>query len=377
MKEDISNHKFILFVGDHFNPLGMIRSLGEYGIYSDVVLISRNPILVNHSRYINCIKIFVTPNDGIEYIISTYSNEKFKPFILTGSDDLISVIDSNFSRLKDLFIFFTTDKQNGINELLSKRKQNELALSCGFNVPAFEEVKVGDKPTLVKYPLITKSIDSTVYNWKNQVFLCKDYEELLNAYKKLKCGKILLQEYVEKENETGFDALSINHGKDVYLPLQLTYHSVLETNFGHSIFFFKPKDEELIYKVRKLIQKTKFDGIFSIDFLKGKDGNIYFLEINFRNSAWSYPMTRAGVNLPIIWAKSTLSKCLDLSNVNIKKLPFSAIVETSEFIQGFRKGLKTGVRAIKNICKSDSLIMWSFRDPKPFLYFVYSHFNKK
>lgn len=368
----INKHKFILFVGDHFNPLGMVRSLGEYGIKSDVVLIASNPIFVNHSKYVNSIKIFKSSLEGLNYLIETFSGEIYKPFILTGSDDLISMIDSHYTQLKNNFIFFNAGRQNGINELLSKRVQNELAISCGLNVPPFEEVQVGECPSHIKYPIITKAIDSTCYNWKNQVYLCHNEAELLEAYKKLRCEKILLQEYIEKENETGFDALSINHGQDVYLPLQLSYHSVDETSFGHSIYFFKPNDKELLIQIRELIRKTGYEGIFSIDFLKGRNGKLYFLEINFRNSAWSYPMTKAGVNLPIIWAKSMVSSHMACGDVRIENLPFTAIVETAEFIQGFRRGLKSGFQSLKKIMNSDSVIIWNSLDSKPFFYFFLS-----
>lgn len=32
-------HKFVVYGGDHANPLGMVRSLGEMGIAVDVVLV--------------------------------------------------------------------------------------------------------------------------------------------------------------------------------------------------------------------------------------------------------------------------------------------------------------------------------------------------
>ena len=62
------------------------------------------------------------------------------------------------------------------------------------------------KPTKVPYPLITKAIDSTVDNWKSQVYVCHNENELVEAYSKLKGERILLQQYIEKENETGLYA---------------------------------------------------------------------------------------------------------------------------------------------------------------------------
>ena len=362
----LKNHRFIILGDGHFNTLGMIRSLGEVEIRPDVVLVGHNLATVSASKYIQHLYIADTYEAGVEYIISTYSEEPEKPFLLTGSDKIIAVIDRNYNRLIERFYFFNAGEEGRINYLLSKKEQNLLAESCGFNVPIFEEVKIGDKPTRVLYPLITKAIDSTVENWKGQVFVCRDETELSDAYSKLKGERILLQQYIEKENETGFDALTVNCGEETYLPLQLTYYDTTETSFGNSIYFFEPTDEKLCEMVRNLMAKTRYNGIFSIDLLIGKDGSIYFLEVNFRNSAWSYPSTCAGVNLPVLWAKSVLSNKLDVNDVRIKKLPYSAIVDLDELSHALHQGFIKTLKVLKKIWKNDCCVIWNRKDQGPF-----------
>lgn len=362
----LKSHRFIIFGDGHFNTLGMIRSLGEIGIRPDVVLVGSNLACVSASRFIQHIYVADTYEAGLEYIISTYSEEQEKPFLLTGSDKIIAVIDRNYNRLINRFFFFNAGEEGRINYLLSKKEQNLLAESCGFNVPIFEEVTIGEKPSIVPYPLITKAIDSTVDNWKNQVYVCRDETDLAEAYTKLKGERILLQQYIEKENETGFDALSVNGGEETYLPLQLTYYNVTETSFGNSIYFFEPTDEELCEKVRRLMAKTRYSGIFSVDLLIGKDGRRYFLEINFRNSAWSYPSTCAGVNLPVLWAESVLSNRLNVDNVNIKKLPFSAIADCDELSHALRLGIIKTLKVLKRIWMCNCRVIWNLKDQGPF-----------
>ena len=373
----LRSHRFIILGDGHFNTLGMIRSLGEVGLCPDVVLVGHGHTAVSVSKYIRQLHVAENIETGLEYIISTYSKEKEKPFLLTGSDKIIAVIDRNYNRLINRFYFFNAGEEGRINYLLSKKEQNLLAESCGFNVPIFEEVTIGDKPTRVPYPLITKAIDSTVENWKSQVYVCHNENELVEAYSKLKGERILLQQYIEKVNETGFDALTVAGGEKTYLPLQLTYFDVTETSFGNSIYFFEPSDEELCEKVRKLMAKTNYSGIFSIDFLIGKDGKTYFLEVNFRNSAWSYPSTCAGVNLPVLWAKSVLSDKLDVDNVIIKKLPYSAISDCDELSyalhQGFVKTLKTIIR----IWRCNCCVIWNRKDQSPFWKIVNSFIKRK
>ena len=49
----IYKHKFIVFAIDHFNSLGIIRSLGEKGINPIVVLYGEKSRLVQKSKYIS------------------------------------------------------------------------------------------------------------------------------------------------------------------------------------------------------------------------------------------------------------------------------------------------------------------------------------
>lgn len=373
----LQSHKFIILGDGHFNTLGMIRSLGEVGLRPDVVLVGCNHTVVSASKYIRHLHIADTYEAGVDYIISTYSKEREKPFLLTGNDKIISVIDRHYNRLIKGFYFFNAGEEGRINYLLSKKEQNLLAESCGFNVPIYEEVTIGDKPTRVPYPLITKAIDSTVENWKSQVYVCYNEKELVDAYSKLKGDRILLQQYIEKENETGFNALTVNGGEETYLPLQLTYYETSETSFGNSIYFFEPTDVKLCEKVRNFMAKTRYNGIFSIDFLIGKDGKIYFLEVNFRNSAWSYPSTCAGVNLPVLWAKSLLNNKLDVDDVKIKKLPYSVIADCDELSHALHQGLIKTLKVLKRILECNSCVIWNRKDQAPFWNIVKGFIKRK
>lgn len=361
--EKLRAHKFILFVCDHMNPLGMVRSLGENRILPIVVLVG-NGKLVASSKYVKELHRVSSNEEGVSLILEKFSNEPLKPFLYTGSDDIVACLDNNYDKLCNHFYFFNAGKKGELNYLLSKVVQNKLAISCGFNVPEFEEVTVGELPIKVTYPIITKAIDSTITNWKSQVYLCKDEEELKDAYNKIDGNRILLQKYVRKKNETGFNALSINHGQEVFLPLQLSYFTNTETSFGSSIFLFEPTDSDLLSKIKDIIRQTKYEGIFSIDLLEGEDGKKYFLEINFRNSAWSYPYTSAGVNLLLIWAISMKEKKLVTDLLNFKKIPYSAVVETTELLSS--KGLSNKISALGRISHSDCLIYWNKEDNKPF-----------
>lgn len=97
---EIFKHKHILLVPDHTNPLGIVRSLGEEGIKPIVLLYTRNPILVNKSKYVGELHQFSSLDEAFEYLVSHYGNEEYKPFIYNGSDDVTLLLDSHYEELK-------------------------------------------------------------------------------------------------------------------------------------------------------------------------------------------------------------------------------------------------------------------------------------
>ena len=52
MESNIFDHKFIVIDGGHFNPLGIVRSLGEKGIKSDVIAIDSPDAIMAQSMSI-------------------------------------------------------------------------------------------------------------------------------------------------------------------------------------------------------------------------------------------------------------------------------------------------------------------------------------
>lgn len=47
----VTNHKCIVFAEEHYNPLGVIRSLGESGIKSIGIFINSKEKLASKSKY--------------------------------------------------------------------------------------------------------------------------------------------------------------------------------------------------------------------------------------------------------------------------------------------------------------------------------------
>lgn len=325
----VFQHKHICLVEDHYNPLGIVRSLGEVGIKPIVILCSQKPYLVNKSKYVGELHQFSTIEDGLQFIIKKYGNEKLKPFIYNGSDNVTLLLDKNYLLLKDKFYF--THGHGGIEKYLQKYDITKTAEKFGLNIPKEELLNVGEIPSTLNYPVFTKATTSSNGGtWKDQAFICHNEDELKKAYSKIKSSKILVQEYIEKKNELCIDGISINGGEQVYMPYACHYYRFKEDSYGNYMYFFPFSDSELIEKIKSVIKAAQFTGIFCIEFLVDQKNDNYFLEVNFRNSGWSYAFTYGGFNLPVRWAISTIENNLYLND--FKPLQhFNAMAEFSDF----------------------------------------------
>lgn len=249
---------------------------------------------------------------------------------------------------------------------MNKRAISELGEECGLNIPKSEELRHGEIPKTLRYPIITKSIKSIEGKWKDDVYICNSEYELLEAYKAINSNVILAEEFIEKETEFCYDAFAINNGEDIIMPFKATYIRSKPGFYGNYIKFTPTQENDIVENVKKMIRRVGFTGIFEAEFLIGKDGSIYFLEINFRNSTWSYPMTFGGVNMLYYWAKGELCGKLDES-MKPREKPFIGLVELVDFKDFVLTGKVSLFRWIYELFSADCLFYFNVRDMKPLI----------
>lgn len=373
---ELRKHKFIVFCYDHYTPLGVIRSLGERGIKSDVILISEHPCMINHSKYVQNLHLVKTTEEGYHVLLTEYGNEPEKSFLFCGDDFNMSYLDLRYNELKDHFIMYNAGGEQGrIVWLQNKDNITNLGAEAGLDVPKKEVLDTGILPKTLKYPVITKVLASTMGGWKDDVHICQNEQELIEAYKKIKSPKLCMQEYINKVGEFCMEGFSCNDGNVVFMPYAADYIRYYNNSYGHFMNMIPFKDDSLREKINKLFKLTKYNGIFEIEFMKGPDGKSYFLEINFRASTWNYAPTVGGGNLPYFWAKAMLTGKIAYEEMDLREKPFRAMVEPADFIRNVRKvGL---IQWIKDFKSSECKYYYGRHDPWPFYSYVWNRLFKK
>lgn len=307
----LKDHLFIVFAVEHYNTLDLIRSLGIEGIRPIYIAIKGKANIASSSKYIEKTYFVDSQADGYKTLLNNYGDESEKPFLYCADDKTQSFLDNHYEEIKDKFYFFNAGAQGRINKFMEKYNILKAAEACGFNILKSIRCKKGEIPEEIEYPIITKSISPVVGGWKKDVNICNSEEELKNAYKTILADEVLIQQYIDKKNELDIEGFSINRGSK--LIETVTYNCKYLINGYYSPYmdvrYFD--DKVLFSKLEQLIKLIGFEGIFETEFLVSQDNTIYFSEINFRTSPWTFLATSCDMNIPYEWANATLTKHVD------------------------------------------------------------------
>lgn len=319
------NNKVIVIGSNHVNTLGVIRSLGEEGIFPFVILHeSSRYCYVKKSRYIK--EFWITDDESeiiniLNELSIRYSDTK--NIIIPTSDLALKIIDENFNVLSQKFYIPNIDNRKGkiiIN--MDKKLQQDDAKKVGLN--SIFSIKLNLKNKInnsmlkdIPYPCIIKP-NSSYSGKKGDIVICDNQEkckkELINL-QQLGYKEVLVQEFIKCDSE--LDVIGFACNGDAYYCGQLKKIRISPPKKGSASYGkFMPIDDKEFYKKLSLyIKNLNFTGIFGADVFETKE-NI-FIEINFRNGANNYALTYDGVNIIILWIKSILNYDLSKEKVQI------------------------------------------------------------
>lgn len=374
MNNKYNGHTVIVFAQEHYNPLGLIRSLGENGINPVYVSVKRRGPVACLSKYI-CVTHFVdTVEEGYSLLIEKYGNEVEKPYVLFSDDKCVGFFDLHYDELKDKFIWFNAGAQGRINEFMDKDRILQIAKKHGFQVLDSHVVNVGEIPEGLVYPVITKDISPNSGSWKADVHICENEEELRAAFKEISSPIVQIQHFIDKKNEYAIEGFTINHGKDIFFGTTLTWKYLIKGYYSpyHDVTMFK--DLNMGENLRRLFSEIGFEGIFEVEFLIDKDDTYYFLEANFRASAWNYSSTVAGMPLSFLWVKSMDAGYVD-SNDEREFADFTDMSEVIDYGIRVEKGNTSLAEWLRDFKAAKGTYYYNEKDMAPFEH-LFDHWDE-
>ncbi|MBR5033750.1 MAG: ATP-grasp domain-containing protein [Bacteroidales bacterium] len=369
--------KPIVVVGiSHHNTLGVIRALGRKGLSRQLHLIligvSDN---ISCSRYISNKRLFRIPSEAtlVETLDASLIGTSGNPaIVICCSDSSIAVLDASRSLLKDRYILPSASfVYGGIQGLMGKDIQATIATEVGIHIPDSTLLNVKEKSfnlSLEKwdcYPCILKPIDS-IQGHKTDIHICPDKASLISDIKSSACTKFIVQKYIDKDFEFQLIGCSLKGGEDVVLP---GYTRIIRQpdNTNTGFLQYSPIGDQMrdaLSGARSFLKKIGYSGLFSIEFLRGKDGVDYFMEINMRNDGNAICVTDAGMNLPYIWCAYNSGEDYSSEVTNGVKSLY-CMPEFDDFVFVLKGKLSLGTW-LKDVRKTQSFMEYSKDDKRPF-----------
>lgn len=375
-------NKIIILGGNHHNGLGIIRSLGEVGCRIFFISLGVEKNFVVKSRYLEKYWTVFNEEELLDVILNYFGNDKIKPIIIPSDDRSAAIIDKNINILNVSFLFPNMDNQkNAILNQMNKNSMTLLAAKHGFKTPKSFILKLTEinkvetylERNHIKYPCIIKPLQS-VDGQKSDISINESRNELIINLKKLKeeYSEVFIQDYIQKEKEIGVQGIAIKNGKELTIPgmVNKIRDSVVAPGSTTYAFISKVPNNYNLKKIdlslRSLIKELKFEGIFDLELMYSQ-GQLYFIELNFRNGAYGYAYTRAGINMPLLWCLGTIGK---IDSINESKQIKKEITLMSE-IADFKNVIVKNTNIFKwliQFLKTDVYLLFNRRDIKPFIY---------
>lgn len=358
--------KVIIVGDDHHNTLGLVRSLGEKGIFPIVYLDHKVSGIVSASKYVSDVK-YVASNQLADILIRNYKDENESPVILSSSDQCMSALDMRYNDLSPFFILFNAKEQGRITHFMDKDKQYDLAEKCNLDYP--KSIRL-TKSELQKdkcfFPCMVKPSNS-LHATKADMLVARDYDELCAH---LKDGlEYLVQEYIEKDYEIMLPWCSLPDGTFVTGGV---IRKIRQYPYNHGCTSFSVYESLENYKeiipfnnLLDFVRKIGYVGIFSIEMVV-KNGKAFFLEINLRNDGMGYVPTKAGLNLPYIWYKSATNEKISPS---FPTTPLYSMIDEVDF-NHVREGRINLFSWIKQVFDTDCFLLFNKVDKAPFYQFL-------
>lgn len=354
--------------------MSVIRALGFKEIRPLLIVVDKGKRpYITHSKYIKDWAQLHNVAELPDYLLTDYRDSERKPIIIACSDAVERTLDSHHDKLSSWFILPGAEEQGRITYLMDKENMSALAHNCGLNIPKSISIDT-DKIDKAKaesfyYPCIIKPYISAG-NSKNDILIFYDAKSLISSLPYISSKRIQVQQFIEKTIEYQLIGCSINSGNTIVIPgASIILRQPKNTNTGFLNYVPIESFRCDLGACENFIRATGYSGLFSMEFLRDKDGKDFFMEINFRNDGNAICVTEAGVNLPYIWALAGMGKSVNEYINEVKAHEAFVMPEFSDFKNVISRKISL-FEWLKDVFRTDAFMDFCKKDPAPFWHYI-------
>ena len=307
----LKNSLGVIVVGDHVQALGIIRSLGRYGI-PVYLLHDKNICIGRFSRHTKrYIKIPDASNETefMDFMIKLAKNEQVRDWILMPTNDAWVYVLSKHKKPLEEYYKVPTPSQDIVKFAYNKRMTCSIAEKNDIPIPKticprnIDEVcrEMED----IRFPVIIKGAIGHKFYQKTgvKVLLAKSQHELVRFYTKnspiINPSETIIQEVIQGNSPTiSFCSFRNNKLIGSWIGSKIREHPM---GFGTGTFAQSVKIPELYELGARFLNAINYYGISEIEFKKDpRDGKYKLIEMNARTWLWHSLAIRCGVDFPYL-----------------------------------------------------------------------------
>jgi len=378
----------VVFGRNYSSNLCISRSLGIAGHEVEMIRLTSKRIRYKdlfrqsfpeaHSIYTKAFYTCSQANNGTRVfeLLMELADTEHKKCLFPTDDVSAYIADQHYDELKEYYYLPDIDKQAGkIIKFMDKALQKDIAIECEVNVPEGYMIRIANGsyeiPQQLTYPCFIKPNVSRRTS-KKRMRVCNTQMELKEELDSIAAETeldILVEEYIPIKNEISI--LGISCSGEAFCAggfvAEMTGNSARRgvSAKGRMLSY---EDSIMIFDmVKPLFNKINYTGLFDIDLIESENGDIYFIEINFRYGASGYAITQCGNNLPemmLSYMRDGELPKIDESKIKGDKTFVSEKILVEEYEEGYIDK-KTMLNIIN---KADIFFIKNDLDPQPFKY---------
>ena len=355
-----------IIIGDnHYNALGVIRSLGYHNIDIKLIVFENEENFVQYSRFVKKYQIIKQDAELLKETIYNFLNPD-KTNILFPLCDFAAIVCDEFSKDENYKNCVIPNANGNCKVYQNKETINKIAETCNITVPKSDILNF-DKNSKFEwetFPAIIKPLLS-IEGHKSDIAIvneANEFKTVIQGFKDKGYAEVQIQEYINGTDECMLEVIGYV-GKNGQVNFSKIIKKIREypikngsTSFAEFVDSWNGIDKNSIVQ---LLAKTNYYGIFDIEFKYAK-GKTYFIEINFRNGAPSHALTKQGYNIPYSWLCDAVGLIVNNSNKFNNRL---FMVETRDVINMLKGDVSLGIW-IKEFSKA-KLLIWDSSDIIP------------
>ena len=374
MKLKIEKYKKqgIIVLGGHVQALGIVRIFGKNAIPA-IVIDKTSKNITKHSIFCKG-SYAVDDKELLPFLIQKGQEEVFKDWLLFPTDDFqVRLLSENRDELSKYFIV-TTCSWDIIKLFYNKVQTYRLAVSLDIPIAGtfFPQNENDLNEISPVYPCIIKPAEMHDFysQVKKKVFVCKNFQELINNYKRacsiIPRDEIIVQNIIPGPSRNQFSACFLFLEGKSYVSLiacRMRQHPI---DFGNATTYAEAMDIPVIKEyAERILAHANYEGVCEVEFKKDEtDGQYKFLEVNTRTWKWHAIAEKA--NTPFLM---NYSKWLNGEKIKPVKVQSHAsfrhtLTDIPTQIKLLLKGFDYALRLKKPVVHG----VWSWNDIKPWLF---------